>query len=177
MTGTDSPVVEFLKGYPETEEFARHTAALADMHIDNYLKRGFSDLMLCFGCTGGRHRSVYFAERLAEHIAGKYRAHSDRLKVSVFITYSSTLSNISSIVSGRLLYGNGAVNSTKSRTRIIYALQLLAELRGCRLGYSTSISHTNHHIVVDAAYKLNSVSSDTKKLTILLPGTTSSNAF
>ena len=81
MTGMDSPVVEFLKGYPETEEFARHTAALADMHIDNYLKRGFSDLMLCFGCTGGRHRSVYFAERLAEHIAGKYREHSDRLKV------------------------------------------------------------------------------------------------
>ena len=81
MTGMDSPVVEFLKGLPETEEFARHTAALADMHIDNYLKRGFSDLMLCFGCTGGRHRSVYFAERLAEHIAGKYREYSDRLKV------------------------------------------------------------------------------------------------
>ena len=81
MTGMDSPVVEFLKGLPETEDFARHTAALADMHIDNYLKRGFSDLMLCFGCTGGRHRSVYFAERLAEHIAGKYREHSDRLKV------------------------------------------------------------------------------------------------
>lgn len=72
MTGLDAPVIDFLKGYPETEEFARHTAALADMHVDNYLERGFTDLMFSFGCTGGRHRSVYFAERLADHLEEKY---------------------------------------------------------------------------------------------------------
>ena len=72
MTGLDAPVVDFLKVYPETEEFARHTAALADMHVDNYLERGFTDLMFSFGCTGGRHRSVYFAERLADHLEERY---------------------------------------------------------------------------------------------------------
>ena len=72
MTGLDAPVVDFLKEYPETEEFARHTAALADMHVDNYLERGFTDLMFSFGCTGGRHRSVYFAERLADHLEERY---------------------------------------------------------------------------------------------------------
>ncbi len=83
MTGLDGPVIEFLQGHPETEEFARHTAALADMHIDNYLKRGFTDLMLSFGCTGGRHRSVYFAERLADHLVGRYSGCSDRLRITL----------------------------------------------------------------------------------------------
>ena len=60
-----------------------HTAALADMHIENYLERGFTDLMFCFGCTGGRHRSVYFAERLADHLAERYGDSSDRLGITL----------------------------------------------------------------------------------------------
>ena len=83
LTGLDGPVIEYLQGYSETEEFARHTAALADMHIENYLERGFTDLMFCFGCTGGRHRSVYFAERLADHLAERYGASSDRLGITL----------------------------------------------------------------------------------------------
>ena len=83
MTGLDGPVIEYLQGYSETEEFARHTAALADMHIENYLERGFTDLMFCFGCTGGRHRSVYFAERLADHLAERYSDSSDRLSITL----------------------------------------------------------------------------------------------
>ena len=83
MTGLDGPVIEYLQGYSETEEFARHTAALADMHIENYLERGFTDLMFCFGCTGGRHRSVYFAERLADHLAERYGDSSDRLSITL----------------------------------------------------------------------------------------------
>lgn len=81
LTGLDAPVVEYLMKFPETEAFAGHAAALADMHIDNYLERGFQDLMFCFGCTGGRHRSVYFAERLGEHIRDRY---GDRLAISLY---------------------------------------------------------------------------------------------
>ncbi|HIZ84917.1 MAG TPA: phosphotransferase [Candidatus Coprenecus stercoravium] len=80
LTGLDGPVVEYLSKFPETETFAGHTAALADMHIGNYLDRGFSDLMFSFGCTGGRHRSVYFAEKLTEHIRNRY---GDRLAISL----------------------------------------------------------------------------------------------
>ena len=72
FTGLDAAVVEFLRAHEETSRFAGLTASLADAHIDNYLERGFTDLMFCFGCTGGRHRSVYFAETLADHICEKY---------------------------------------------------------------------------------------------------------
>jgi len=39
--------------------------------LSNYQRRGFKSLMVSFGCTGGRHRSVYLAEQLAKHLRGK----------------------------------------------------------------------------------------------------------
>lgn len=72
LTGMDEPVVTYLEQYGEVRDFAALTASLARMHVENYISRGFNDLMFCFGCTGGRHRSVYFAERLAETLASEY---------------------------------------------------------------------------------------------------------
>ena len=45
---------------------------LVDSSVTRYVERGFTNLMVCFGCTGGRHRSVYCAQHTAEHIAAKY---------------------------------------------------------------------------------------------------------
>lgn len=71
-TGMDTEVQDYLKQYPQTEDFAIATASLADAHVENYLERGFTNLMFCFGCTGGQHRSVFFAERLAKHLHEKH---------------------------------------------------------------------------------------------------------
>jgi aminoglycoside/choline kinase family phosphotransferase len=72
LTGTDPPIVRFLEALPETEVFWRHACGLVDAHVANFRERGFSDLGVAFGCTGGQHRSVYFAERLARHLRARH---------------------------------------------------------------------------------------------------------
>ncbi len=72
FTGRDSCVQEYLLAYSEVHDFENHVFALVDAAIDNYLSRRFDHLMVSFGCTGGQHRSVFFAERTAQHIARKY---------------------------------------------------------------------------------------------------------
>jgi RNase adaptor protein for sRNA GlmZ degradation len=42
------------------------------MMVTNYQKRNFTDIMVAFGCTGGQHRSVYCANRLADYLKSKY---------------------------------------------------------------------------------------------------------
>ena len=68
LTGLDLPVIKFLEEDGEITTFLNHVYALADTHVSRYLKRGFTNLMFCFGCTGGQHRSVYSAQHTAEHI-------------------------------------------------------------------------------------------------------------
>ena len=72
LTGLDAPVVSFLENDGEILQFLESVYRLADHHVERYIKRGFTSLMFSFGCTGGRHRSVYSAQHLAEHIHEKY---------------------------------------------------------------------------------------------------------
>ena len=72
FTGQDACVIEYLEQYPAIDTFREHVFALAEQSIDNYLERHFDHLMISFGCTGGQHRSVYFAEQTARHIREKY---------------------------------------------------------------------------------------------------------
>ena len=72
MTGLDRPVIEYLEKYPEVEAFKQHLFAIADMSVDNYLERKFTHLSISCGCTGGQHRSVYFAQSVADHLRAKY---------------------------------------------------------------------------------------------------------
>jgi len=72
LTGLDEPVVRFLEDDGEILTFLDNVYRLADAHVRRYMQRGFTSLMFCFGCTGGRHRSVYSAQHLAEYINDKY---------------------------------------------------------------------------------------------------------
>lgn len=70
--GTEPEIVRFLEAMPETEAFWKHVTALVDAHVANFRERNFSDFSVAFGCTGGQHRSVYFADRLVRHVRERF---------------------------------------------------------------------------------------------------------
>jgi aminoglycoside/choline kinase family phosphotransferase len=72
VNGNDAAVIEYLQSKPEVSQFLNHTFDLLDPVILHYQQRSFTDLLVAFGCTGGQHRSVYCANRLAEHLKTKY---------------------------------------------------------------------------------------------------------
>jgi hypothetical protein len=72
FTGLDEPVIKFLEDDGEIITFLEHCYALVDATVKRYVDRGFTNLMVSFGCTGGQHRSVYSAQHLAEHLNEKF---------------------------------------------------------------------------------------------------------
>lgn len=64
-TGRDPEVVDYLEREPAVGEFISQVKAIVEASVRNYQERGFENLMISFGCTGGQHRSVYCAEQLA----------------------------------------------------------------------------------------------------------------
>ncbi len=79
-SGKDKPVIEYLEKFEEIEFFKKKVFGIVDQSIDNFLGRGFTRLQVNFGCTGGKHRSVYMAEALKSHL-------SRRDKVIVIINH------------------------------------------------------------------------------------------
>lgn len=72
LTGLDKPVRDFLEERGEVGPFIQKAVEMVAPVIETYLRRGFSDLQVGFGCTGGRHRSVYCADGFARAIAASY---------------------------------------------------------------------------------------------------------
>jgi aminoglycoside/choline kinase family phosphotransferase len=72
LCGCHDPVIQFLQTVPEVEEYWSNVVGLIDTQVETYLTRGFTSLSVYFGCTGGQHRSVYFAERLDRHVRERF---------------------------------------------------------------------------------------------------------
>ncbi len=74
LCGTDGDVIAFLEKEEKVVSFWESVRSIVDDALESYLARGFDRLSVSFGCTGGQHRSVYFAERLASHVREKFPA-------------------------------------------------------------------------------------------------------
>lgn len=72
LSGRDSEVIEFLETKSDIADFVDEACRMVGRSVAVYRERGFTDLMVSFGCTGGQHRSVYCADRLARYIRKTY---------------------------------------------------------------------------------------------------------
>ena len=71
LTGKDAPVIDYLNQQESVHQFLASVMSLVDASVNEYQRRGFKNLMVSFGCTGGQHRSVYLAEQLAKRLRGR----------------------------------------------------------------------------------------------------------
>jgi hypothetical protein len=71
LTGKDGPVIEYLNQQESVHQYLANATSLVDASISNYQSRGFKNLTVSFGCTGGQHRSVFLAEQLAKHLRAR----------------------------------------------------------------------------------------------------------
>jgi RNase adapter protein RapZ len=71
--GRDKPVMEYLERQTRMNDFLNSIFDIVDLTVEEYIKRGFANLAVNFGCTGGQHRSVYAADALAKHLKNKFK--------------------------------------------------------------------------------------------------------
>jgi aminoglycoside/choline kinase family phosphotransferase len=71
LTGKDQPVIDYLNQQESVHQFLASVMSLVEASISSYQERGFKNLMVSFGCTGGQHRSVFLAEQLAKRLRAR----------------------------------------------------------------------------------------------------------
>jgi aminoglycoside/choline kinase family phosphotransferase len=71
LTGKDAPVIDYLNQQQSVHQFLASVMSLVDASVSEYQRRGFKNLMVSFGCTGGQHRSVFLAEQVAGRLRGR----------------------------------------------------------------------------------------------------------
>ncbi|MEO8768480.1 MAG: RNase adapter RapZ [Ferruginibacter sp.] len=72
QSGQDKPVKDYLEQETKMPDFLNNVFNIVDISVEEYIKRGFENLAVNFGCTGGQHRSVYAADALARHLKNKF---------------------------------------------------------------------------------------------------------
>jgi aminoglycoside/choline kinase family phosphotransferase len=71
LTGKDAPVIDYLNQQEGVHQYLASVVSLVEASVVSYQQRGFKNLMVSFGCTGGQHRSVFLAEHLAKRLRGQ----------------------------------------------------------------------------------------------------------
>jgi UPF0042 nucleotide-binding protein len=71
LSGRDAGVRDYLDAQPEVREYVGQVSSFLDTWLPRLRGETRSYVTIAFGCTGGKHRSVYLAERLAEHARGQ----------------------------------------------------------------------------------------------------------
>ena len=72
LNGRDKEVQDFFTQHPETAEYLNAVRDIVGQSIKSYIAKKYTRLMINFGCTGGRHRSVYCAEQIARYIRDNF---------------------------------------------------------------------------------------------------------
>ena len=72
LTGKDEAVIRFFEADTDMEEFLKPVFSIVERTVKKYVERRFTHLSVSFGCTGGQHRSVYSAERLASYLRNNF---------------------------------------------------------------------------------------------------------
>ncbi len=72
LSGKDKKVQEFLESNSNINKFLPPVFSLVEQSVRKYISRGYSHLSVGFGCTGGQHRSVYAADKLAEYLKNNF---------------------------------------------------------------------------------------------------------
>jgi RNase adaptor protein for sRNA GlmZ degradation len=72
QTGLQEPVRIYLEQETLMPQFIEHVIGIVDISVQDYINRGFENLMISFGCTGGQHRSVYAADVISKYLKEKY---------------------------------------------------------------------------------------------------------
>ncbi len=72
LSGQDRAVADFLAGHEEVQRFLDDVTGFLDRWLPSLARTNRSYVTIAIGCTGGQHRSVYLAERLAAHFEGRF---------------------------------------------------------------------------------------------------------
>jgi len=72
LTGETDEVADFLEPQELVQEYWENVRGIVEAHVEDYVDRGLTSLTISFGCTGGRHRSVFMARKVLDHLATVY---------------------------------------------------------------------------------------------------------
>ncbi|MBN1821791.1 MAG: phosphotransferase [Prolixibacteraceae bacterium] len=72
LTGRDKEVKKFIETKTEMADFLDTVKSVIKRSVEKYLERGFTHLVISFGCTGGQHRSVYAADMISQYLKNNF---------------------------------------------------------------------------------------------------------